>query len=60
MMALTEKTVMAGIMTFTLYCALPLGVLWFIVKRKRVTAAYAEKPEDRSDPTRQQHDSNKT
>jgi hypothetical protein len=60
MMAFTEKSVFAGFMTFTLYCALPLGVLWFIVKRKRPTATPHQKPEDHNDPTRQEHDSNKT
>jgi len=35
MMALTEKSVSAGIMTFSLYCAVPLALVWFIFARKR-------------------------
>lgn len=38
MMALTEKSVVAGIMTFTMYCALPLGLVWFIFTRKKAGA----------------------
>jgi hypothetical protein len=35
MMAITEKSVIAGIMTFTLYCAIPLGVVWIILRLKK-------------------------
>jgi len=35
MMAITEKSVIAGVMTFMLYCAAPLGVIWFILNRRR-------------------------
>lgn len=44
LMALTEPTVVAGIMTFLLYCALPLGILFYVTggkrrKRRRAEAA---------------------
>jgi hypothetical protein len=35
LMALTEPTVVAGIMTFTLYCAVPLGILFYVTGGKR-------------------------
>ena len=44
LMALTEPTVVAGIMTFLLYCVLPLGILFYVTggkrrKRRRAEAA---------------------
>lgn len=30
LMALTEPTVVAGLMTFLLYCVLPLGILFYL------------------------------
>jgi hypothetical protein len=56
MMAITEKSVIAGIMTFTFYCALPLGVMWFIVTRKTRSR---QKTQEHTDLKIQQHDSNK-
>jgi hypothetical protein len=56
MMAITEKSVIAGIMTFTFYCAIPLGVIWFIVTRKKTAK---KKTQEHSDLKIQQHDSNK-
>jgi len=35
LMALTEATVVAGIMTFFGYCVLPLSLLWYLFGRKR-------------------------
>jgi len=64
MMAFTEKTVLAGFMTFTMYCALPLGIVWFIVKRKKPAPANDLKRAQPDEPvnasTQQEHDSNKT
>ena len=47
LMSLTETSVIAGIMTFLLYCALPLGVLFYVTgtkarKRRRAAAAQAQ------------------
>ncbi len=63
MMAITEKTVVAGVMTFVMYCLIPLGILWFLlVRRKR----YARRPgtvtpsQESIDIAQQQHDSNKS
>ena len=42
LMAFTEPTVVAGIMTFLLYCVLPLGILIYLTgsgRRKRKRAA---------------------
>jgi ABC-type transport system involved in cytochrome bd biosynthesis fused ATPase/permease subunit len=42
LMAFTEPTVVAGIMTFLLYCVLPLGILFYLTgsgRRKRARAA---------------------
>jgi membrane protein implicated in regulation of membrane protease activity len=38
LMAATEPTVVAGIMTFAFYCALPLSILFYITgaRRRRV------------------------
>lgn len=35
LMALTEPTVVAGIMTLLCYCLLPLGILFYITGSKR-------------------------
>jgi hypothetical protein len=56
MMAITEKSVIAGIMTFTFYCVIPLGVVWFIVDRKKRNM---QKAKEHTDLKIQQHDSNK-
>ena len=45
LMAFTEPTVVAGIMTFLLYCVLPLGILFYLTGskgRKRRRAAEDE------------------
>ncbi|MYN07880.1 hypothetical protein [Pseudoduganella aquatica] len=49
LMAFTEPTVVAGIMTFLLYCVLPLGILFYLTgsgrrKRARAARAAAERP----------------
>ena len=49
LMALTEPTVVAGIMTFLLYCVLPLGILFYVTggkRRKRRRAAAAARRDD--------------
>jgi hypothetical protein len=45
LMAFTEPTVVAGIMTFLMYCVLPLGILIYITgggRRRRRRAAMAQ------------------
>jgi ABC-type transport system involved in cytochrome bd biosynthesis fused ATPase/permease subunit len=54
LMAFTEPTVVAGIMTLLLYCVLPLGILFYLTgsgRRKRKRAAQ-ENPQQKlgSDP----------
>ncbi|UGQ48389.1 hypothetical protein [Massilia endophytica] len=49
LMALTEPTVVAGIMTFLLYCVLPLGILFYLTggkRRKRRREAEAARRKD--------------
>lgn len=51
LMALTEPTVVAGCMTLLLYCALPLGIVFYITgggrrKRRRALEAAARARED--------------
>lgn len=49
LMAFTEPTVVAGIMTFLFYCVLPLGILFYLTgskARKRKRAAEAEARRD--------------
>ncbi|QGZ42783.1 hypothetical protein IP92_04637 [Pseudoduganella flava] len=49
LMALTEPTIVAGIMTFLLYCALPLGILFYVTggrrRKRRRAAARRDTPE---------------
>ena len=35
MMAITETSVIAAIMTFTCYCVIPLGIVWYITNNKK-------------------------
>jgi len=44
LMALTEPTVVAGIMTFLVYCVLPLSILFYLTggRRRRARRAAAE------------------
>lgn len=35
LMALTEPSIVAGIMTFLIYCALPLSILFYLTGSKR-------------------------
>lgn len=46
LMALTEPTIVAGIMTFLMYCVLPLGILVYITggggRRRRKAAMIQE------------------
>jgi len=51
LMALTEPTVVAGIMTFLLYCVVPLGILFYLTggkrrKRRREAAAEAARQKE--------------
>lgn len=50
LMSLTETSVVAGVMTFLFYCALPLSILYYLAttnkrreRRKRERAAAVEK-----------------
>lgn len=47
MLAITEPSITAGIMTFTSYCAIPLGIIWFImtgIKRRIITPNNQQTP----------------
>lgn len=48
LMALTEPTVVAGIVTFIFYCMLPLGILFYIAGsgRRKARRAAAQAPKD--------------
>ena len=51
LMAFTEPTVVAGIMTFSLYCVLPLGILFYLTgsgRRKRARAAREQAARERA------------
>ncbi len=43
LMAATEPTVVAGIMTFVFYCALPLSILFYLTGAKRRRARQARR-----------------
>ena len=62
MMAITETSVVAGIMTFTFYCAIPLGIIWYLMrsKKRRSNQTQVDKDRNSTDLKIQQHDSNKT
>ncbi len=49
LMAATEPTVVAGIMTFAFYCALPLSILFYITgaKRRRQRGQRGPRPQPR-------------
>jgi hypothetical protein len=52
LMAFTEPSVVAGIMTFLLYCVLPLGILFYLTgskSRKRKRDAQAKQPKNPTD-----------
>lgn len=45
LMALTEPSIVAGVMTFVLYCVIPLSILFYLTgsqRRKRKAARIAE------------------
>ncbi|WP_306984155.1 hypothetical protein [Janthinobacterium sp. UMAB-56] len=45
LMALTEASIVAGVMTFLLYCVIPLSILFYLTgsrRRKRKAARIAE------------------
>ena len=49
LMALTEPSIVAGIMTFLIYCLVPLSILFYLTgsrgrKRRRAEAEKAAKP----------------
>ncbi|PRC91640.1 hypothetical protein [Solimicrobium silvestre] len=58
MMAITESSIIAGIMTFTFYCAIPLGLVWYLTSRKKPKIDKSQEQHN-SDLKRQQHDSSK-
>ena len=63
MMAITEKTVTAGLLTFILYCVLPLGVLLILTRRKNSVTDAPVNPDCEQTPQpcqTSQQDSNKT
>ena len=43
MMAITEKTVTASLLTLILYCVLPLGLLLILTRRKKSGTSIATK-----------------
>ncbi|WP_354004574.1 hypothetical protein [Janthinobacterium kumbetense] len=46
LMALTEPSIVAGVMTFVLYCVIPLSILFYLTgsrRRKRKAARIAER-----------------
>jgi len=45
LMAVTEPSIVAGIMTFLLYCVVPLGILFYLTgsPRRKHNRALAEK-----------------
>lgn len=55
LMAVTEPTFVAGIMTFLLYCVLPLGILFYLTgggrrKRNRARQEQAEQAAREAQP----------
>lgn len=53
LMALTEPTFVAGTMTFLFYCALPLGILFYLTggkRRKRRRAEAAARAARKNEP----------
>ena len=52
MMAITEPTVTAGLMTFFIYCVLPLGLLLALTHKKR-TAGRSAKAKKLTEPNAQ-------
>jgi hypothetical protein len=48
LMALTEPSVVAGIMTFLGYCVLPLSLIWYIFMRPK--KRWVLPPKDESTP----------
>jgi hypothetical protein len=54
LMAMTETSIVAGVMTFALYCVFPLSVILYVMgspqrKRKRQAAQQSQKMSDSSD-----------
>ena len=61
MIAIFESSIPAGIMTFTMYCALPLGLLWYLTKGRRSNSPPANNVALHDNDFKiQQHDSTKT
>ncbi|WP_317203924.1 hypothetical protein [Janthinobacterium sp.] len=52
LMALTEPSIVAGIMTFLIYCVLPLAILNYLAggRRRKAKRAAAEKPAAPAEP----------
>jgi hypothetical protein len=49
LMSLTEPTVVAGVMTFLLYCVVPLGILLYVTGGKRRRARRLREQEREQD-----------
>ncbi len=61
MMAITETSVMAGIITFACYCGIPLGIIWYLVNFKKIHhATNNTTAQQDNELKRQRHDSSKT
>lgn len=52
LMALTESSVVAGVMTFLAYCALPLSIVYYITGYKRRRSNNFARDRARAEPTR--------
>lgn len=55
MMALTEPTVTAGLMTFIWYCVLPLGLLTTFMRKNKSAARQIEKNKLADTPPETEH-----
>ena len=51
LMAATETSVVAGVMTFLIYCMIPLSILFYLTgsKRRRARRAAAARPDAKGD-----------
>ena len=49
LMAVTETSIVAGVMTFIGYCVIPLSILFYLTGGRRRRAAREAREQDRSD-----------
>jgi hypothetical protein len=54
LMSLTEPTVVAGVMTFLMYCVIPLGILLYVTGGKRRRARRLHQ-QARSEAPKEEH-----